>query len=186
MSEITIKRFFDMKMPEIDLPPENEREMLGDALMVKSTSSLESRMAMLKIARFFKREFHFDAVQYASFYDVENDDECKAYMWTVEKHHTKIKSVVVGGFCFRYRDWGGYGLQWIWLHPYLRNNGILTRHWKLFEEKFGKNFYVEPPLSYGMQNFLSKSDNESHINDPETKRTPNWLTLRNKEKVRHG
>lgn len=171
---MTMKKYFDMKMPEIDLP--ESPEMLGDAIRIKSNSSYESRVAMFKIARFFKHEFHYDGFQYAAHYDIEDDDECHSYVWTVEKSHTKTKSVVVGGFCFRKREWGGFGFQWIWIHPFLRDTGLLTRHWKLLEEKFGKDFYCEPPLSHAMKNFLRKKENSLHLNDPEKKSPGTWIT----------
>ncbi len=177
---MTIKNYYSLSMPEIDLPNLNEREMIGDALRIKSTSSKESRLAILKIATFFKREFHFDCTQYATFYDLEDDNECFAYLWTIEKKSTPMKSVVVGGFCFRLREWGGYGLQWIWIHPYLRNMGLLKRHWDLFEEKFGKNFYCEPPLSLGMESFLSKKDNSLHLEQKEKRNPGTWLNNKNK------
>lgn len=171
-----IKQFFDLKMPEINLPDEKNREMLGDALRITSKSCRDSRLAMLKLCIFFKREFHFDSFQYAPFWALEDDEECYAYVWTVEQYHIKIKSVVVGGFCFRKREWGGYGMQWIWIHPYIRNIGLLSRHWKEMENKFGKDFYAEPPLSHGMENFLNKENNILHICDPELRKPDLWHT----------
>lgn len=184
---MTIKAFFDMKMPEIVLPEESNREMMVDSLRVTSNSDFDSRMAMYKLCIFFKREFHYDSFQYAPFWALENDDECHAYMWTVEKNHTKIKSVVIGGFCFRKREWGGYGLQWIWIHPYMRNTGLLTRHWKAMQEKFG-DFYVEPPLSHGMENFLSRLGNHKHSSDPESKKPEMWYNAKytEKDRVKHA
>jgi hypothetical protein len=46
-------------------------------------------------------------------------------------------------------------LEWIWLHPYERRKGLLSRHWPAFVEEFG-NFYVAPPLSHSMKQFLEK------------------------------
>lgn len=175
---MTIKKYFDLTMPEITLPSENERQMIGDAIRIKADADFHSRLAMFKISKFFKREFHFDSFQYASTYDKEDDNECHAYVWTVEKTNIEIKSVVVGGFCFRKREWGGYGFQWIWIHPYLRGTGLLKRHWPLFEDKFGKNFYCEPPYSYAMEKFLSKNDNSLHVADPENRKPEVWFNVK--------
>lgn len=167
----TIKRYFDLIMPEISLP--EDREMLGDALRVKSDSSIEEKRAIRTIARFFKREIHLDAIMYAHPSTTENDDECYAYVFTLEKRHKEFKSVVIGGFCFRNREWGGYGLQWIWLHPYLRNTGLLTRNWKAFEDKFGE-FYCEPPYTLPFQKFLDKENNKKHVIGDKFSRAPHW------------
>lgn len=175
-----IKEYFDISMPEIDIP--NDNEMLGDAIRIYANDDIELRLAMFKIAAYFKRELHFDAFQYAAPYDRESDDECYAYLWTIEKNTTQIKSVVVGGFCFRKRDWGGYGFQWIWIHPFIRDTGLLKRHWHLFEEKFGKDFYCEPPYSTSMANFLSKKENILHIKDSEKRRPDNWQDLSKKRR----
>ncbi len=42
------------------------------------------------------------------------------------------------------------------------------------EEKFGKDFYVEPPYSLGMNNFLLKKDNKLHTQDPEIRNPKFW------------
>ncbi len=46
-------------------------------------------------------------------------------------------------------------MQWVWLHPYMRRKGCLTRAWPIFAERFGQ-FDCEPPLSDAMQTFLEK------------------------------
>ena len=160
-------------MPEISID-ENNIETLGDAIRIKSTDDIKSRMAMFRISTYFKREFHFDSFQYASFYDIENDNECYAYVWSLEKNTTKTDHTVIGAIVFRKRDWGGFGLQWVWLHPYIRNTGLLSRHWKLFEEKFGNDFFVEPPLSISMKNFLLKRNSRLHLKNPKKRKAPLW------------
>lgn len=168
----TLKHYFDLVMPEINLPTHGE--MLRYALRIKSNDSLEARQAMRTIARFFKREFYYDSVQYAAPWDIENDDECHAYLWTIEKSTVKIKSVVIGGFCFRKRDHNRYGLQWIWIHPYLRNRGLLTQHWPYMKKKFGEDFFVEPPYSDHLQKFLDKKENKMHTFIGGKNKIPYW------------
>lgn len=166
-----IKKYFDLIMPEIILPSHGEK--LGEVNRIKGSDSFECREAMFDIARYFRREFNFDAIQYANLYDKEDDNESYAYAFTLE--FKEGKSLVIGTICFRKREWGGYGLQWVWLHPYVRNKGLLTQHWKLFREKFG-NFYVEPPYSEAMKQFLKKTDkNRIHTND-DGKYTPSILS----------
>lgn len=151
----TIKKYYDLIMPEIELPSHNEKIL--DAIRIKSTDDILCRQAMFTISRFFKREFMYDNFMYAHPGNPiqENDEECFSYLWTLEKKNTHIKSLVIGGFCFRLREWG-YGFQWIWIHPYLRNIGLLTKHWPYLEEKFGNDFYCEPPYSKSMSHFLGK------------------------------
>jgi hypothetical protein len=170
---LKIKNYFDLQMPEIELPL-TDIEKLGDAIRIKSTHSPECRDALFKCARFFKREFQYDAIQYASPYALENDNDCHAYIWTIEKKTVQIKSIVVGAFCFRLREWGGFGFQWIWLHPYVRNRGLLSRHWSEMENKFGKNFYCEPPYSPAMHSFIVKNSHTAHYLVDENKAPPSW------------
>lgn len=162
--------YYDLKMPRAELP--ENKEMLGDVIRIKSTDSQELRNAMYVIARFFKREFRYDSVQYAAPYMTEDDNECYAYAWTIEKEGSK-KSSVVGGFCFRKRE-KGFDLQWIWLHPYLRNKGFLSKLWPFLKEKFGHDFYVEPPYSSQIEHFLNKEENKIHTFNGGGNKIPYW------------
>ncbi len=150
-----IKKYYDLIMPEITLPENGE--MLGIAYRIKATDSYECREAMFMLARYFRREFRFDGIQYASLRDKEDDNDVYAYALTLETNYRPTKATMIGAFVFRKREWGGYGFQWMWLHPFVRNYGLLTKLWRPMREKFG-DFYCEPPLSPAMLNFLKKTD----------------------------
>ncbi len=123
-------------------------------------------------AHYFRREFGYDFVQFDASEESyvynhitkkqERNDFC-GWLFTCPKncHRDSIGMVkTVGGCCFRYREYSnapsGWALCWIWLHPYYRNKGILSKKWQLFQKEFGENFYVEPPFSRAMEKFLSK------------------------------
>ena len=123
-------------------------------------------------AHYFRREFRYDFVQFSA------SEESIKYNYTTQKYERNdfvgwlftcsensyrdsigmVKTV--GGCCFRYREYSnappGWALCWIWLHPYYRQRGILSKNWKLFQQEFGQNFDVEPPFSKAMASFLSK------------------------------
>ena len=64
----------------------------------------------------------------------------------------------MGGACFRkeqFADGERWVLYWMWLHPFARRRGILSRHWPHFQRQFG-DFLLEPPLSSAMQFFVNK------------------------------
>lgn len=46
-------------------------------------------------------------------------------------------------------------LEWIWLHPFCRRRGLLSKAWPQFEEEHGE-FLILSPLSLVMERFLEK------------------------------
>lgn len=46
-------------------------------------------------------------------------------------------------------------LEFVWIHPFYRNQGVLQRAWPEIVARFGK-FYVSEPVSPAMQRFLEK------------------------------
>ena len=65
---------------------------------------------------------------------------------------------VVGACCFREREWidaKAWALQWVWLHPYARRQGVLASAWPHFRRRYG-DFHVEGPLSPAMKGFLAR------------------------------
>lgn len=119
--------------------------------VVTMRSPLPYRRAVYELAVCFRREFEYDFVQYG-YEGKEDDPDARAFLWI-----EPIDDIAIGGCCFRWRDWSdappGWALQWIWLHPYRRGHGLLTKAWPIFKKHFGE-FVVERPLSYGMQSFL--------------------------------
>jgi len=108
-------------------------------------------------------EFEYN-LQYSN-PDYGTDLDACAYLFphpeciTIEPHWY---TTFVGACCFRWKDFNKnqdpyWVLQWIWMHPYLRRKGILSRQWGHFQEEF-KDFRIEYPLSYAMREFLIKRD----------------------------
>lgn len=46
-------------------------------------------------------------------------------------------------------------LEWIWLHPYARRDGLLTKAWPQLESEHGQ-FLIRAPLSQAMEAFINK------------------------------
>jgi hypothetical protein len=129
---------------------------LFNPIKVTAKSPKTYRKAVYRIAQFFRREFKYDFVQYG-YEGEETDPNHVAFLWIEPEaqHFSKeFKVPCIGACCFRLRP-SGYALQWIWLHPYLRRQGLLSNSWAKFINEFG-NFHVETPLSDAMKAFLKK------------------------------
>ncbi|HTU33969.1 MAG TPA: hypothetical protein VMF66_09220 [Candidatus Acidoferrum sp.] len=48
-------------------------------------------------------------------------------------------------------------LAWVWIHPFERGHGWLSRAWPAFKAEFG-DFTVQRPVSAAMKAFLAKQD----------------------------
>ena len=106
-----------------------------------------------RLAQYFRREFRYDFVQWSA---TNDEPSARAFVWVVDHWPHPVG---FGACCFRWREWTdaphGWALQWIWLHPYERGKGHLTRVWPYFRETFG-DFHVERPLSSAMRAFLER------------------------------
>ena len=132
----------------------------GLAARVLWDSDKRIHLMVEKLARYFRREFDYDCVQYSAVESTTRNKTTEAFLWSVTGlSATGYIQVAIGACCFRWRKWKdappGWALQWIWLHPYERNQGRLTRAWPYFRERFG-DFHVEPPLSPAMRAFVAK------------------------------
>jgi hypothetical protein len=117
-------------------------------LPVTKDSPLRHRKVVEQLAYYFKREFHYDFVQYSATHD---DDLAEAYLW---RDHQWADSPIIGGCCFR-PDGKGWRLCWVWFHPYCRRRGLLSARWSFFQERYG-HFFCERPLSEAMESFLAQ------------------------------
>lgn len=131
---------------------EEELEFKGGMCPVVCKSKKIYRVAVWKIAQLFRREFEYDFTQYGS-EGAEDDELSRAYLWWSQDNEA------IGACCFRWREYSdhapGWGLQWIWFHPYERRKGHLSRSWPYFKQRF-KDFQVESPISTAMGNFMVK------------------------------
>ncbi len=117
--------------------------------------SLKNELATL--AGYFKAEMGFDRLQFDdTMYDEVDYMGFLLLSWAMDRveHEDHFPSRVVGGGIFvEYED--GYELDWVWIHPFFRNRGLLKKAWKEFEHRFGA-FTVSPPWSPSMKAFLAK------------------------------
>jgi hypothetical protein len=134
----------------------NPKGFSGDLIEVSSGSRVTYRNAVQAHATFFRREFHYDFIQYDA---EEHDPNCRVFMWVEQRHYP---AHAVGSVCFRFRPYrtaegtitSGWAMMWIWLHPYCRRQGLLKSLWPYLLHRFG-SFYVEPPHSAPMRQWLA-------------------------------
>lgn len=123
-------------------------------LLVNSYAAAARKNQVLHFARYFRREFKYDFVQFGGPSENENDFEA----WLFFEDRSSYEEIPIGACCFRHRkytDHHHWGLQWIWLHPYFRSQGILKNNFPFFVDRYG-SFVPEPPLSKSMEAFASK------------------------------
>jgi hypothetical protein len=125
----------------------------SDVWCVRHDSPKRERAAVEQYAKYFRREFQYDFVQYSADEEPLAD---RAFLFVPDPWGWGQRTV--GACCFRRReDSGGswFALAWIWLHPYWRSRGLLSNAWSYFVHRFAP-FRVEPPLSPAMQGFLRR------------------------------
>jgi hypothetical protein len=126
--------------------------------IVTECSSLTQRCMVERFAFYFRREMHYDSVQFR-IRESEGALHDKQWVAFLFVSRNDILPHGVGATCFRWRHWGhapaSWAMQWAWLHPYYRNQHYLTDKWPIFCSLFG-DFVVEDPLSPAMQVFYNK------------------------------
>jgi len=105
------------------------------------------------VARAFSRELRYPRICMA---DDGMPKESKAYMFVSDRGWHHEFQTICGAAYFehglRLREWN---LNWVYVHPYERNTGLLTKHWGALEQEFG-DFFIEGPYSRAMEGFLNK------------------------------
>ena len=129
---------------------------------VTSKSPKRYRQAVENIARFFQQEFGYDGLQYCA----ESDDGLAFlfidYSGMNVTDNDKWDLQTIGTICLRCRTYRGekvpiWTLDWVWLHPFKRNQNELSHYFDKFIKDLGY-FYVTPPLSKSMIRFLEKEE----------------------------
>ena len=129
---------------------------LGELVRVTTRSPLAHRRAVYRLARYFRWGSGYDVVPYG-FDGDEDDPDHVAFLWVHPEAAylpDGFRVPCVGAACFRRRE-AGPALQWAWMHPFYRRQGLLSGAWPEFVAEFG-SFEVEGPLSVPMQRFLIK------------------------------
>lgn len=134
-----------------------------ELVKVLPRSPMQLRKQVERFAWYFKREGHFDFLQYEAADGREDiKTESTAYLFRIPENRFPL--VWIGAASFRTREFKDVGrtrvLQWIWLHPYWRNHGMLTKLWPTLRAEQG-DFFTKPPLSPAMEAFLRKHNQES-------------------------
>ena len=122
--------------------------------IITPKSAKSARKAAETLAYYFKREFQYDSIQY---YHLESTGKRDRIILLTHSYHDH--KAALGIICFRWRDYEnaphGLALAWLWLHPYIRRKGVLAAYWPFFRGAYG-DYYVEPPISKAMGEFLAK------------------------------
>jgi len=128
-------------------------------IWVDAWSSPKLKKFVYRIAVYFRREFQYDFVQYS---EDEQDLTHRAFLFfsrASDKYYDKDIYRILGGGCFRQRKYQdfpeSYALKWIWIHPYMRRKGMLTKAFDEFMNQF-EQFRVESPYSVEIKSFLEK------------------------------
>lgn len=140
----------------------------SELIMVESSSPFCEKEALETLALYFKREFHYDFPAYKALSHTEPRSEHRCFLFTEvardlfeEEKPTLYRAI--GGCGFRREEYtnylGEWLLCWVWLHPFLRHRGVLSKHWKRFENEFGA-FRIQEPISPDMQRFLQSNQHK--------------------------
>ncbi|MGF7218634.1 hypothetical protein GGR92_004813 [Spirosoma lacussanchae] len=124
---------------------------LMDGYMLVDIQSYQSqRKAVEAFARYFRREMHYDFLQYN--YKAPAG-EAYLFFMNVEP---------VGAVHFLQNESGWY-LNWAWIHPYARGEGLIQKAWPSFVQRYG-TFAISLPISPAMKRLLAKV-NHPYIDD---------------------
>lgn len=140
----------------IDFPKIPKKVMdniyFGIPVKVTGNSPLCLRKSVEICARYFMREGYSGMLHYDS---MNKHDDAICFLFVDVDHDCAI-----GAVCFRKRKYKNvenemWAMHWAWIHPYQRNNGLLSTHKGLFDETFGY-WYPEYPHSKAMAAFVKK------------------------------
>jgi hypothetical protein len=138
-------------------------------LLVTSKSPKPYKKAVEKIATFFQREMGFDFPQYQAFEyshshrfprTVMTDADLRSFLWyDTDKFNRGLNQWPSIGACSfrfkRFKDCEAWVIDWVWIHPYERRHGHLTKTWPFFKAMFGE-FGITNPVSPSMRAFWEK------------------------------
>jgi hypothetical protein len=131
-------------------------------LKVTRRSPFNLRKQVERFAVYFRREFGYPITEFKA----KENREYTAYLFAVSDG--TAADAWVGACCFRPESYSysteGETLRWVWIHPYQRRRGILSRAWAKLRANHG-DFFVEPPLSPAMLRFVLKHNRDSQFSD---------------------
>lgn len=141
----------------IELPVSEDFISHEGIIFLPRSSMKTQRDALELMATYFRREFRYDHLQYSA---NEHSSDCVGVLF-VERARDLVEHIghhphrVIGGACFGERDDNTFFLDWVWLHPFARNRGVLKKVWGNFKCRFD-DFTLTEPLSSHMKSFIEK------------------------------
>jgi hypothetical protein len=142
-------------VPDAALRDDASGDPLPRGLVSVSTKSAPTlRRAVWKVSTYAQRELELDFPVYGDS-GRDTDEEARAYLWVRSVPHD---AAVLGACCFRHIPFEDVpdrmSMTWVWLHPYVRRQGLLRAAWPYLRQRFG-DFYLDPPLSPAMRAFVT-------------------------------
>ena len=159
-AELRLKRHVD-EYPEMSEAMNRTRGERQKTTLYPITpkTPLPAREATEIIGYYFKREFWYDFAPYNAREHQNSRD--RIFIITQQEGNTLD---VVGAIVFRWMEYTDAPeqliLSWVWIHPFLRRQGILSAHWDMLRRLYG-NFEVDTPLSKAMETFLTREQERS-------------------------
>lgn len=114
--------------------------------------TIDSPLKLRRIVENFARYLHFEERYDFTPFDAEESVGYTAYLfgegqfWVGACVFSHVKACAPGV------PEASWILAWIWVHPFCRRRGVLTRAWKRLEAEHGL-FLLQSPLSYAMDCF---------------------------------
>jgi hypothetical protein len=184
--------YYRIDLPKI--PQEYESETL---LTVLPGSPLPLRREVDRFAYYFRREFHYDFVQFDAgkaaasdleCYSFDSDSSYTAYLFAdcEERAETNGGMFWVGAGCFRIRQYENLDnlpvevFDWAWIHPYFRSRGILSSHWKRLRRRHGDFLMWQTPFSPTVRKFALQNQKDSIWYPIYEGKEPDWAAIRAK------
>lgn len=148
----------------IILPVSEAFDVGSEIIFVEKDSDKYLRDHLESFARYFKKEFKYDYIQYEANEHLFESTKYSGFLFS-EMARDKLEEDketpyrLYGGGCFRWQTFENgsskWKLDWIWLHPFFRHRRKLSKQWQTFKEKYG-SFDIEKPLSADMERFVKK------------------------------
>jgi hypothetical protein len=148
----------------ITLPVSDSYMTISGIFTVSKDSENDFREKLEGFALYFKREFKYDFIQYEANEHFYEENKYSGFLfsemaWDQLEEAEPAQYRLFGGGCFRWRELQDHDpawvLDWVWIHPFFRHRGYLSKHWKFLKQEYG-DFLVERPLSADMEKFLAK------------------------------
>jgi len=113
--------------------------------------------AVEQFGKYFRREFKYDFLPYTVSEHCKHGDEFSHPYLFIEPNHNLF--IHANGACeFHFsKERNKWTLNWVWLHPFARRQGYLSKTWSYFCQLYG-DFELEYPLSDVMKTFLTKQN----------------------------